>query len=265
MRDELREIERPRRPERATGEDVAERARDRAHLAAVLVLGLRGRLLDRDRLRLVDGATPHLLHEVREAEVVPELRVVLDVRLALHRVDRAVARRDRARGRLLLAHPHLVAPVGALHVRAVRALEPELAADVADLVVGEVADERAQRVRLPLAVRVGEREHVARRLANRSVLRRDLALTRALQKADARVLGGDLPDDRVREVGRAVGGDDDLERSRPDSRARARSRRGGGSPTPRRAPRRRARPTASASALRTGRGRMRASTPIASG
>ncbi len=211
VRDELRRVERPGRPERAAREDVAERARDRPYLASVLVLGLGGRLLDRDRLRLVDRAPAHLLHEVREPEVVAELRVVLDVRVALHCVDRAVARRDRARRRLLLAHPHLVAPVGALHVRAVRALEPKLAADVADLGIGEVPRERAQRVGLPLAVRVREREDVARRLAHGAVLRRDLALARALQETNARVLGRDLADDRVGEVGRAVGRHDDLE------------------------------------------------------
>ena len=69
-----------------------------------------------------------------------------------------------------------------------------------------------KRVGLPLAVRVREREDVARRRAHRAVLRRDLALARALQETHARVLGRDLADDRVREVGRAVGRDDDLER-----------------------------------------------------
>ena len=134
MRDELGEVERPRRTaEGAPREDVAECPRDRPHLAAVLVLGLGGRLLGGHRGRLVDRAPAHLLHEVREPEVVAELRVVLDVCLSLDRVDRAVPGGDRARGRLLLAHPHLVAPVRALHVRAVRALEPELPAHVADL------------------------------------------------------------------------------------------------------------------------------------
>ena len=142
---------------------------------------------------------------------MPEPRVVLDVRFALHGVDRAVARGDRAAGRLLLAHPRLVAPVDALQVRAVRALESELPADVADLVVCEVAHERAQRVRLPLAVRIRERKSVARRLTHRAMLRRDLALARAAQEPNARILGRELLDDRVRAVGRAVGGDDHLE------------------------------------------------------
>ena len=140
-----------------------------------------------------------------------EPRVVLDVRVALDRVDGPVPGRDRARGRLLLAHPHLVAPVDALHVRAVRALEPQLPAHVPDLRVGEVARERAQRVGLPLAVRVREREHVARRLPDGAVLRRDLALARALKEANAWVAGCDLADDPVREVRRPVGRDDDLE------------------------------------------------------
>ena len=43
------------------------------------------------------------------------------------------------------------------------------------------------------------------------MLRRDLALARALQERDAGVLGRELADDRIREVGRAVRGDDDLE------------------------------------------------------
>ena len=140
-----------------------------------------------------------------------EPRVVLDVRLTLHRVDRAVARGDRARRRLPLADPHLVAPVDPLHVRAVGALEPELAADVPDLRIGEVAGEQPQRVRLPFAVRVRERHDLARRPAHGSVLGRDLALARALQQLHARVLGCDLADDPVREVGRTVRRDDDLE------------------------------------------------------
>ena len=211
MRHELGGVQGARRAKRAAGEDVAEGTRDRPDLASVLVLRLGGGLLDGDGSRLVDRALPHLLHEVREAEVVPELRVVLHVRLPLHGVDGAVARSDRAGGRLLLAHPHLVPPVRALHVRAVRALEAKLPADVADLLVGEVADELAQRVRLPLAVRVGEREDVARRLAHRAVLGRDLALARALQEEDARILGRQLTDDRVGEIRRAIGRDHDLE------------------------------------------------------
>ena len=211
VRDELRLIERAGRAEGATREDVAERARDRPHLAAVLVLGLGGGLLDRDRRRLVDGAPAHLLHEVREAEVVAEPRVVLDVRVPRHRVDRAVPGGDRARGRLLLAHPHLVAPVDPFHVRAVGALEPQLPADVADLGVGQVPGECAQGIGPPLAVRVGEREDLARGLADRAMLRSDLPLARALQELDAGILRCDLADERIGEVGRAVRRDDDLE------------------------------------------------------
>src|SRR3970282_1129911 len=119
-------------------------------LAAVLVLGLARRLLDGDRLRVVDRPPARLLHPVREAEVVAELRVVLDVRLAPARVDRAVAGGDRAAGGLLLAHPDLVPPVETLQILAVGALEPELPAHVADLGIGEVADELTERIRLPL-------------------------------------------------------------------------------------------------------------------
>jgi hypothetical protein len=209
--DELEEVERPRRPEHAAGDDVSPGARDRAHLAPILVLRLARRLLDRDRLGVVHRAPAALLHQVRKAEVVAELGVVLDVRLAAHRVDRPVAGGDRARRRLLLSHPHLVAPVETLQVGAVGALEAELARDVADLRVGQIADELAQRVGLPLRVRVGEREHVALGLAHRPVLGGDLSLSRAAQEPDAWLALRDLLDDLVRPVGGAVGGDDDLE------------------------------------------------------
>ena len=75
---------------------------------------------------------------------MPPLRVDLDVVRAPHRVDRAVAARDRAEPRLRLALRHLVAPVDALPVRAVGRLEHELAADVRDVRVGEVAPRAAR-------------------------------------------------------------------------------------------------------------------------
>ena len=199
VRDELSGVQRPRRPAKSPpGEDVAERARDRPHLPAVLVLGLGCRLLDGDRGRLVDRAPPLLLHEVREAEVVAELRVVLDVRVALDRVDRAVPGRDRAArstparaptSRSASRPPPCSRRPGSRAGAARRRSRPR---------VGEVPRERAQRVGLPLAVRVREREHVARRLADGAVLRCDLALARALKEANARVLGRDLADDRRR-------------------------------------------------------------------
>ena len=152
-----------------------------------------------------------LLHQVREAEVVAELGIVLDVGVPAHGVDRAVAGGDRGTRGLLGSHPDLVPPVEALEVLAVRALEAELAADVPDLGVGEVARELAERVRLPLGVRVRERDHVARRLAHGAMLGGDLPAALALEQPDARLAGGDLADDVVRPIGRAVGGDDDLE------------------------------------------------------
>ena len=66
-----------------------------------------------------------------KAEVVAER--VLDVVAAPHRVDGAVAAGDRAKSRLLLALPELVAPVRALAVRPVGLLELEASADVGDL------------------------------------------------------------------------------------------------------------------------------------
>ena len=187
MRDELGHVQRPRRAEHPPAEEMTPGARVHAHLPPVLVLRLARRLLDRDRLGVVHRAPASLLHQVREAEVVPELGVVLDVRLAAHRVDRAVPGGDRARERLLLAHPDLVAPVETLQVRAVGALEPKLAAHVADLRVGEAADELAKRIRLPLGVGVGECEHVARRLADGAVLRGHLPFARAAEEPHARL------------------------------------------------------------------------------
>jgi hypothetical protein len=209
--DELDEVERAGGPERAAGEEVPPRARDRPDLAAVLVFLLGRGLLHRDRLGVVHGAEPCLLHEVREAEVVAELRVVLDVGLAPHRVDRPVARRDRAAGGLLLAHPDLEAPVEPFEVRPLGRLEAKPTTDVPHLGIRERAHERPQRIRPPLSVRVRERDRVARRLADRTVLRGDLPLARAAEEAHARLPRGDLLDDRVRAVGRAVGGDDDLQ------------------------------------------------------
>src|SRR4029077_19552287 len=102
VRDELGHIERPRTTEDPSREDVAESSSDGANLAAVLVLGLRRRLLDGDRRGLVHRTEPSLFHEVREPEVVSELRIVLDVGIPFHCVDRTIAGGDGAARRLLL-------------------------------------------------------------------------------------------------------------------------------------------------------------------
>ena len=142
---------------------------------------------------------------------MPPARVDLDVVTPVERIDRAVAAGDRAEVRLLLAQPELEAPVEALAVRAGRVLEPEPAADVGDLGVGEIGHEVPERIRCPRGVRVREGDHVAGRLADRAVLSGDLPAARAVEQADARLAGGDGLDELVRPVGRRVGGDDDLQ------------------------------------------------------
>ena len=175
---------------------------------------------------------------------MPPARVDLDVVVALQGVDRAVSSGDRSQPGLLLAEPELVAPVEAFAVRAVSVLEPEPAADVRDLGVGEVGDEPAKRIRRPGRVRVRERDDVAGRLADRPILGCDLPATRAVEQADARLAGGDRLDELVRPIGRGVGGDDDLEPVRAGSRARGGSRAGARSRPPRCTRRRSPRPTA---------------------
>ena len=181
---------------------------EHAHLAPVFALVRRRGLLGRPRRRLVDRAAARLHHPVGEREVVAPPRVDLDVVGAPHRVDRAVAARDRAEPRLRLALHHLVTPVEALAVGAVGRLEHELAADVRDLRVGEVRDELSKRIRRPGCVRVGERDDLARGLAHGSVLRRHLAPARVDDQAHA---VAEPLDQLVRPVGRRVGGDDELE------------------------------------------------------
>ncbi len=178
-------------------------------LRPVLVLEVARGLLGRDRFGLVDRALAALDHRVRQAEVLAE--AVRDVVRASHGVDRAVAAGDRAERGLARPEPQLVAPVDAFPVRSVRALEAELAADVGDVLVGEVADELAQRVGRPRRVRVGEGDDVARALGHRTVQRGELAAARQREQADARIVGGTLLHDLVRAVGRAVGDDEDLE------------------------------------------------------
>ena len=116
VRDELDHVDRARTPQHPPCEDMPPRLRDHPHLPLVLVLRLARCALHRDCRRLVDRSLPVLHHQVREAEVVAEARVVLDVVVPPHRVDRAVA----AGLRFVRAQPELVAPVEALLVRAGR-------------------------------------------------------------------------------------------------------------------------------------------------
>jgi hypothetical protein len=143
VRDDLAEVEQVEPAQHPATERDQPAVLEHAHLAPVLRLDLGRRLLERDRLGLVDRATPALHHQVRQRQVVPEAWIDLDVVRAPHGIDRAVAARDGAERRFRLPQAQLVAPVGALPVRAVRGLEPELAADIPDLGIVEVADELA--------------------------------------------------------------------------------------------------------------------------
>ena len=211
MRDDLDEVAGRQAAEHRAAQRDLPAVLEHAHLAPVLGLVRRRRLLEGVRLRLVDGALALLHHPVREREVVAPARVDLDVVGALERVDRAVAAGDRAEPRLGVAQLHLVAPVGALTVRAGGVLEPQLAADVGDLRVGEVRDELPERVGRPGRVAVGEGDDVGGRLPHGPVLRRDLAAARALEQLHARLPRRDRRDELVRAVARRVGGDHDLE------------------------------------------------------
>src|SRR5439155_20896752 len=104
---------------------------------------------------------------------------------------RAVAARDRAERRLLLAQPRLQAPVHAFAIRSLGVLKDEASANVGDVGIGEGADELPQRVGSPGRVGVGEGEDLAARLAHGAVLGRDLAAARAAEEANARLAGRD--------------------------------------------------------------------------
>ena len=177
MREQLEEVERPDAGEHPPLEHVLPRPREHPHLAPVLVLEVARRLLARDRLGLVDGALAALDHRVGQAEVLAE--AMRHVVRAPHGEDRAVAARDRAeratRSRAATARSASRSP--SRFVPSARSRR-ELAADVRDVLVGEVADELAQRVRRPLRVRVGERDDVARALADGVVQRGELAAAR---------------------------------------------------------------------------------------
>src|SRR5205807_5812419 len=117
----------------APAQHVQPALREHSYLAPVLVLEVVRGLLPRDRLRLVDRAAAALRHQVREAEVVAEPRLVLDVVRAAHGVDRAVSAGDRAERGLAPAHPELEAPVDPFAVRPARALEAQPPAGVRDI------------------------------------------------------------------------------------------------------------------------------------
>ena len=112
---------------------------------------------------------------------------------------------------LALPHPELVAPVERLAARPVGPLELEPAADVADVGIGEAADELPERIGSPGRVRVRERHHLARQVGDDCVLRGRLALARPARDADPRIARGQGFDRRVGAVRGSVRGDDDLE------------------------------------------------------
>ena len=190
-------------------------------LARPLALDRGDHLLRRQRAGDVDRPPAALDHVEREREVVAHDRVDLDVRLGAHGVDRAVAGRHGGQRGLAAAHPHLVAPVDALLVRAALVDERHAAAGVADAGIVERRGERAQRARLPQGVGVAERQQLARGGPHRRVLGADLAAARQLEHEVG--AGGPCAGGRVvgAGVGAAVDGHDQLERlARPVERQR---------------------------------------------
>ena len=211
MRDELHEIPGRQALQHPALVEHQPAVLEHPHLAAVLVLHVGSRLLEGERRRVVDRAPAALHHEVRERKVVTEARVDVDVVGAPNGVDGAVAARDRARLRLLLAQQRLQLPVGALDVRAVGVLEHEPPARVGHLRVGERAHEQPERVGRPRGVGVRERHDVRRRARDGEVLRRHLPAPRALEQPHARLARCDLAHDLVSAIRRGVGGDHDLD------------------------------------------------------
>ena len=241
-------------------------------LAAELALDRGRHLLLGDRLGLVNGAPAPLGELEGEADVLAATRVELDVRLAAHRIDRSVPGGDPRQPRLPGAHGHLVAPVEALLVAPLSALEAHLPTRVADPPVGEAADEAAQRIRAPVAVGVREGQDRARRARCTAWLRaatlpprgssrtrsapaaRASSAVRSLEPSDATTISrqlcrvverpriGDLALDHLLLV---VGGDDQA--SRGEARPRRRPHRSRPCPRSHR-PRRRSRPAPRAGA-----------------
>ncbi len=207
VRHDLEQVERPETTKHLAPQDDQPAVLEHAHLAPVLGLVRRCRLLPRMRLGLVHRPAPVLDHQVRKREVVAEARVDLDVVGAAQGIDRAVAAGDGAELRLGRTLLHLVAPVDALLVAAVGVQDAQLPTDVGDLGVREHAHEGAQRIGRPGAVRVGERDDLTVGLPHRAVLRRNLAPARIRDHLHARELEGDL----LGAVGRGVGADDDLQ------------------------------------------------------
>ena len=171
--------------------------------------------------------------------------------VAAHRVDRAVSGRDAAELRLELAHRHLVAPVGALLVRAV-AVRRSAPGRRRSRPWGRRTARRACAAR-PGAQNAFASENASTspsRLATAGVLGRDLAAAAEVEHAVGARLAREL-DGAVR---RPVGGDDQLE---PVARVVERERVArpcARSPPPRRARRRSATPTGGSPARPAGAG-----------
>jgi hypothetical protein len=122
--------------------------------------------------------------------------------------ERARAADDRGRLALQPAQRHLVA-----HVRAFPALDGDqvLAAHRADRRVGERAHDPAQRIGRDLGGDVRENQDFALRLGDRARLRGLLAAALGVAH-EAHAAPGERGGDPVGVVGRAIGGDDHLER-----------------------------------------------------
>ena len=211
VRQKLERVHRPDAAQHPTLEEHQPRMLEHPHLAAVLVLRVARRLLERERLGVVHRALAALDEAVRKRHVVPVARVDIDPVLPPHGVDRPVPAVDRAERRLLLAHPHLVAPVQPLAVLPVRCEQPQLATHVRHLRIGEASNQQPQRVRLPGRVRVRERHDLRVRLPHREVLRCDLPAARTAQQRDARLPRSERLDQRIGPVGRRIRGDDHVE------------------------------------------------------
>jgi len=94
VREHLDEVQGPQAAEHLPLDDDRPAVLEHAHLAAVLVLVRRRRLLERIRLGLVDRTAPALHHQVWKREVVSEAWIDLDIVLTPYGVDRAVAAGD---------------------------------------------------------------------------------------------------------------------------------------------------------------------------
>ncbi len=117
----------------------------------------------------------------------------------------AVARGDPGQAGLHAAQGHLVAPVEALLVAALAPAEADLAADVADALLPKPGDQARERIRVPEAVGVRERDDRGLRLAHRLVQRRHLAAAGQVQHQ----VGAGGPRELDGAVAGAVGGDHD--------------------------------------------------------